>query len=805
MKSRALLVLLAAVTLTLHAEQHMVEYLLPRGGSVGTKVDVVINGQSMQDPREIVFYTPGIKAVNIVQGDTKTGRRRSTEEVKATFEIAPDCAPGEHILRLRTGTALSEAITFWVTKFPTVEETEKKTGDNDTIEKAQLVKLNTTINGQIQPGAEADKDIYRVDVEQGQRISVEVEAVRLGTQHIGGDVDLMARILDADGKELAKSDDSALFVQDPMLSIAAPKKGSYFVEISQQLFAPARLAYYRAHIGNFSRPTAVFPAGGQVGETLNVRVLGDPAGERTEQVTLPKQPGDFAFFSQDAPSPNRLRIVSYPNVFEGDLRIAQAPIAMNGTISQPGEVDRFYFWGKKGESYKIRVYSRSLGSPMDPKIWVRPSSSNKNALEADDSKLADLGYVSNRGTWYVKDMLDPITVFKPGADGDYILGVEESRGKGGKDYVYRVELEPVKDTLYTHISNSDGYQIPRQVGLIVPQGNQWTVDVQLAQGVGNNYKGEVELEAVGLPQGIKMIAPRFPKATMRMPVQFVAEPGAELQAAFIELRAKAVEPTVKLETGSRQGAALVNKGNQLAWHFLWMEKYAMAVTQPAPFHIELEQPQIPLAQNGELELKVKVIRHGDFKDPIEIQPDWLPTGVSKESARTIPADKDEAVFKISAGPKAPAGTFQIAMNATTAKGGDSFSGVGRIRVSSKFVALKLSEPYLSVDLKRAAVEKGQKGVIVGTLTQNKAFPGTATAVLKRLPKGIKMVEPAPQITAKDKQVVFQIEADADALTGLYKEIFCEVTVNENGQSVRQQTGSGLLRIDPARTTAASAR
>lgn len=775
----------------------MVEYLLPRGSSRGAGVDVVITGQYMQDPKEIIFYSPGIKAINIKPG------AKPAEEVKARFEIAAYCEPGEHILRLRTATALSEAITFWVSKFPTVEETEKKIGDNDTIEKAQPVPLNSTVNGQILPGNEADRDIYRIDVEQGQRISVEVEAVRLGTLHIGGETDLAVRILDSQGKVLGKSDDSALYVQDPLLSITAPKKGSYYIEIAQQLYSPPRLAHYRAHIGTFTRPTAVFPAGGEAGEHLNVKVLGDPAGERTEQLVLPKRTGNFSFFSQDAPSPNMLRVAAYPNIFEGDLRIAQAPVAMNGIISQPGEVDRFYFWGKKGVTYKIRVYGRSLGSPIDPKIWIRASNSTKNVLEADDSKLADLGYVSARGSWFVKDILDPVTLFKPSNDGDYILGVEESRGKGGKDFVYRVEVEPAKDAIYTHISNSDGYQIPRQVGLIVPQGNRWTVDVQLAQGFGNNYKGEVELEALGLPRGVSMIAPRYPKGAMRMPVQFVAEEGAEQQAAFIELRAKAVEPNVKLETGSRQGAALVNRGNQLAWHFLWMEKYAMAVTQPAPFHIELVQTEIPLAQNGELELKVNLIRHGDFNDPVEIQPDWLPQGVSKQSALTIPKDQSTAIFKISATAKAPAGVFKIAMNATTAKGGDSFSGVGRIRVSSEFVELKLSEPYLAVDLKRASIEKGQRGQIVGMLKQNKPFPGPATAVLKRLPKGIKMVGPGPRITAKDQQVVFQIEADSDALTGLYKEIFCEVTVNENGQSVRQQTGSGTLRIDPARTTAAA--
>jgi len=43
----------------------------------------------------------------------------------------------------------------------------------------------------------------------------------------------------------------------------------------------------------------------------------------------------------------------------------------------------------------------------------------------------------------------------------------------------------------------------------------------------------------------------------------------------------------------------------------------MAVDAARALHIELQQPSIPLAQNGELELKVKLIRHGeDFSDPV---------------------------------------------------------------------------------------------------------------------------------------------------------------------------------------------
>jgi Bacterial pre-peptidase C-terminal domain len=792
-----ILLLLATQAL---AEQRMLEYALPRGGTRGTTVEITLHGQYLKDPREVMFYGPGLKAVAVE-------RFKPDTDVKARLEIAPDCPVGEHVLRLRTATALSEAVTFWVSPFPTVAETEKKIGENDTIAKAQAVPLNSTVEGQILPGEQMDRDVYRVELQQGQRLSVEVESVRLGTLHYGGENDLGVRILDSAGKELAHADDSALYVQDPVLALVAPRAGSYFVEIAQQIYYAPRMAYYRAHIGTFTRPLAIYPAGGQAGTTVEARILGDPAGERTESIALPRKTGNFDYFAgaagEQPPSANVLRVSAYPNVLkaegDGPTEVPALPAALNGILAKRGDVQTFRFSAKKGESWKIRVYARTLGSPMDPKIWIRAANSEKYLLQADDCKLAELGNVSMRGTWYTKDTLDPLAIFKVPADGQYILGVLDTRGKAGPEHVYRVEIEPVHDLLYTHITQFDGYQIPRMVGLIVPQGNRWTLDVQLAQGFGNTFKGDVELEALGLPPGVKMIAPRFTKGVTRMPVQFVADAKAEQQSALIELRARPVDKSAKLESASRQGFALVNRPGELPWHFVFLDKFALAVTQPAPFDIQLEKPSIPLGQNGELLLKVKINRHGDFKGPVEIQTDWLPPGVSKGGTVTIAAGKDEADYKIQANAKAGAGVYQIAINATTT-GGDAFSGVGRVRASSPFVELKISDPYLAIDLKHAAVERGQRGQMAGAVRQNKAFPGTATVELKRLPRGVKQVGKA-QITAKDTQVVFEIEADQDALMGLYKEIACEVTVTENGQAVHQQTGSGVLRVDAARTVA----
>ena len=106
-------------------------------------------------------------------------------------------------------------------------------------------------------------------------------------------------------------------------------------------------------------------------------------------------------------------------------------------------------------------------------------------------------------------------IFKVPADGEYVLAIGDSTRAGGPDHVYRVEIEPVRDTVYTHVTAPDGYQMPRLAGMAVPRGNRWTLDVQVAPGLGNTYKGELELKAEGLPRGVTMIAPRFAKGAVR--------------------------------------------------------------------------------------------------------------------------------------------------------------------------------------------------------------------------------------------------------------------------------------------------
>ena len=778
-----------------------------------------MTGADISDPKEIVFYSPGIEVLSLevlpklpnpmvlMHGST------SAERVKAKFHILPDCPLGQHSLRLRTATMLGTLATFWVGSFPTIEEKETSRGQNDDIGKAQLIPLNSTVAGRIHEGNREDLDFYRVEMKKGQRLSVEVEALRLSMMAYGDlEHDLMAFILDAAGNEVARNDDNPLYVQDPVVTTIVPRDGPYYVEIKQQLFRSHPFGWYRAHIGTFVRPMVIYPAGGKSGETLHVQALSLDGSSLKQDVTLPAQTGNFDFFAgaenEHPPSPNTLRVSAYGNVLEQEPNdkaenatlVPALPAALNGIIQEPGDVDNFRFHAKKGERLWLRCYARALGSPLDAviRIWRADKMEERPLLEADDSNLQQRDQFAYGGGIQKPEMLDPSTVFEVKEDADYVLSVGDTRGMGSPLHVYRIEIEAVRNSIFTFVySNAnDNFETNRQTGFIVPRGNAWTLNLSLGEGLGNAYKGDLKLEAIGLPVGVQMFAPTAKAGMKNVPVQFAAGPEVKPQCALIEIVAKAADGS-PLDSGSQQAIAFVNHSGGHAWTATLLNRYALGITEAAPFEVELEQPGIALAQSAELALKIHLKRRESFNEAVDVNFDWLPPGISAESSVTIPVGGSDGIIHLHADQNSPSGDHHIALNATTT-GGDYYSGVGRIRVSSHFIDLKVAQPYVTLNIQRAAVERGGHGQIVCEVKHHQPLPAPAVAELRRLPNGIKLMQPLPMIAPNDSQVSFNIEASSDALVGLYKDIICEVTVTDRGQTIRQQTGSGMLRIDPAK-------
>lgn len=114
--------------------------------------------------------------------------------------------------------------------------------------------MNSTIHGIVE---NEDVDLFAITATKGQRISVDVEAMRLGTFLF----DPYVAILDDKRFELATVDDAPIAKQDGILSILAPADGRYFVQVRETSYGGNGNCRYRLHVGTFPRPSAVYPSG----------------------------------------------------------------------------------------------------------------------------------------------------------------------------------------------------------------------------------------------------------------------------------------------------------------------------------------------------------------------------------------------------------------------------------------------------------------------------------------------------------------------------------------------------------------
>ena len=802
----AFAVCIASGTAEAGSMQRDVELVRPRIGQRGTTVEVVLQGLFLSEPRDLVFYKPGIRAVRVEplpKLKHPIGSVHSTrieEQVLAVLEIAPDCEPGEHPFRLRTAGTLSALATFHVSPFPVVSET---TAPNDTIQSAQAVEPNVTVLGTV------DTDVFKVPAMPGSRLSVEVDCARLGDKHYGdSEFDLAIRVLDETGRELARNDENASHVNDPLVSLKIPEGlpgGHVYVEVRQSVAYPGDPPYC-VHIGTFCRPQAAFPPGGPAGQPLDVTLLGDPLGEFTETVSVPATPGAFSWYG-DAPSALSLRSSPFANLLEDraadETRVPALPIAVNGVIEKVGDADAYRLAAKKGERYRVRVYAAALGHPIDPAIRIRPvgpdGALGGPEVEVDD---ADPRGASDRDRFgssagIFGDLLDPSVIWEPKADGEYLLDVRDASGGGGPTAIYRIEIDSPPQAVHFVLASrfNDGGEGTRATGLAVPQGGRWTVTLDIRKGQGTTYSGPFDIVAKGLPDGVRLVSPRVPGAAARWPVQLVADADAQPGGAIVTFEAKAADPAIALESGCHQAVPFINHSGGSAWRVVRTDRFAMAVTEPAPIAIDLVQPTVPLVRGGELAIAVKLTRRPGYDEPVEFQAEFGPIGVGLPPKEMIPSGAAEAVLKIAAERNAPLGKGPLYVMATTL-GGNDYLGSGRTRVASQFIEIEVVESFVQLASDPASVRRGGRTTFAFTVTPKTPFEGEAEAKLLGLPKGVAVVSELPKITKDSRQIAFQVEATDEALLGPVSGLECELIVRAAGQEIRQRAGKGTLRIDP---------
>lgn len=746
------------------AASPQLSYILPPGVERGHEHVLTFTGAHLKDAAEILFYDPGVLVKKLEVVDP--------QNVKVTIAVAADCRMGEHIAQVRTKSGISDYRSFFVGALPNVDEKEP----NNSFEEPQKINLNVCVAGILQ---NEDADYYRVQAKKGQRLSVEVEGIRLGQAYY----DPYLAIMDKNRFELAAVDDTVLAKQDGFLSVTIPEDGEYTILVRESSYRGADNCRYRLHVGNFPRPSVAYPAGGKRGEQLKVQFIGDASGPIEQPVTVsadPKAPSDV--FVSDAqgitPSPVLFRAFSEGNVLEAEpndgfenATRAELPLAMNGRLEKSGDVDFFKFAAKKGQTWEVECYAHRVGSPVDPVVNIYRATDKAGITGNDDARGQD-SYVR----WQVPE------------DGEYFIRVADHLNQGGPTYVYRIELTPVTPSLKIGIPRIDRYSQTRQT-VVVPKGNRYGT---LLIATRNDFGGPLEILPANLLPGVKLVAqPMHPSLTL-VPVVFEAAADAPVAGGVVDFRAKLADPkqTAVIEGGFENIADFVlGEPNNAVYITGVVQKLAMSVADPVPYHIEIVQPKAPLVRGGTMNLKVLVKRDAGFDGPLTIQFPFNSPGVSSPGAITVDKGQGEGIYQLSATGDAMTGKWPMMVIGAAEIDGQAW-------VSSQLAELEVADRFVNFELKRASCDKGQTTPVQCILTHNAPFEGKAKAELLGLPPG---TTSAPVEFTKDtKELLFQVKTTKDSPVGIHKSLFCQVTLTHNGEPVTGATGGTELQVtEPA--------
>lgn len=733
--------------------------IVPRGVQRGVESELTFSGQRLEDAEEIFFYEPGIEVVKIEPVNANS--------VKATVKVSPDCRLGEHTAQVRTKSGISDYRTFYVGALATVEEKEP----NSDFATPQAIELNVTVSGIVQ---NEDVDYFTFQAKKGQRISAEVEAMRLGSQLF----DPYLAILDSKRFELAAADDTPLVYQDAAVSVVIPEDGQYVIEVRESAYGGNGNSRYNLHVGTFPRPTAVYPAGGKVGEELDVRFLGDAAGEFSQRVKLPAQiVPEYGLFATTpegiAPSANPFRLFEHGNVLEvepnNDFKTAtpaELPLAFNGILQEDGDVDCFRFAAKKGQVFELECYARRIRSPLDPVINVY-TAEGRSISGNDDSRGPDS---------YLRLSVP--------ADGEYIVRVADHLGRGGENFVYRLEFTPIEPGLTVSIPRVARYSQERQT-IFVAQGNRFATPFTISR---RNIGGEIVFEPEGLPEGITMVTKPVPASMNSWPAVFEAKPDAPVGGKLVDFTGRLNDPEKKVKGHFTNKADLVRgaPGQSIYWT-KDVTRLAVAVVEKLPYRIEIVQPKVPIVRNGAMQLKVVAHREEGFDEEITLQFPFRPPGISGSSSVKIPKGQSEGTYPINANGSAPIGEWPIYVIGSANVNGPAY-------VASQLATLEISEPFLQFALDRAAVEQGQQTEIFGKITHSKPFEGAAKVQMLGLPNKVQTEE--LEFTKDTEELTFRITTDPSSPAGRHKSVFCQVVIMQNGEPIiHRNVGGTELRID----------
>lgn len=482
----------------------------PPGASVGEAIEWGLTGRNLARARRILVSGDGVQVVEFFAQDDRRARVK--------VRVAPDAVPGFREVRLDGPDGVSNLAIVRIDNLRQVLE-QRPAGGAD---RAQQIEEGSAVAGLLKP---LDVDLYRIRGTPGDRLTLDLEARRLGTS-----IAPVLTILSDSGEATAQARESRGGDRDCRMTAVVPPAGSFLVQVRDNTYGGGELARYRLRVDPLPFATACFPLGGRKGETVEVEVSGgNLAGVRRKAIRLPDAAGSMIEVGLvDGPGgpiagPGRLIVGDGPEVSEPADRPADGPIdlapgvTVNGRIGRPGEVDVYRVAVKAGDRVRAWTEAAAMGSWLDSLVVVRDEKGETLAENDDGAEGVRPDQAQGVNALGVPEgSPDSSVEFEAKADGVLTIEVSDRFGDGGPEYGYRLEVGPCRPdfsvTLLLGNPNATASAIrnigqvatarvsPGQFGVFNLKPGDSTVLKLLVRSVG--WPGPVEVRVEGLPDGV---------------------------------------------------------------------------------------------------------------------------------------------------------------------------------------------------------------------------------------------------------------------------------------------------------------
>ncbi|REK09962.1 MAG: hypothetical protein DWQ37_17835 [Planctomycetota bacterium] len=724
---QALAIALVALSTSAVLAAPRIDKLSLRGLQAGGITTLVIEGAGLAPEPRLLFSAPQA-SYTIKPGAT-------AKRMEVDFTVDGSCPAGIYLLRAASAGGVSPAVALGVDNLPQiafspeiqtldVALTGSLTGSN---------VLTTTFSGK-----------------KGQEVLVEVESRRLGSK-----LEPVVHVYDARHTQLAWSRGLPSIAGDARCEVTLPADGEYTIELHDAVFRGAEPGFFRLKVGKFLYADLAYPLGAQEGVESSFEFTATNLPEGTKAKAKLETPAGLARLKVPAPWPAETPLLSgsRPAVIASDhaeiveaapgdklQEVPQAPVAINGRITAPGEQDRYRLAVTAGQTLRFDVLARRAGSPLDA------------VLSIQNEQGAELANNDDR-----PGSSDPGLEFKvPDGTSAVVLAVRDLRGDGGDDFLYRVSIAPAGQPSFSLSLPVDRVHVPRDGAALV------RVLVDRAE-----YGGPIDLSFPEVPSGVSITGNSIPAGATEALVTLSA-PGLSPAQSLTRVLGTSAAENVSIKRLARPPE------NPVSQHQPWLgEELAVAVTTPPPITLvwDVLSSDVVLARGAALPVKLRLQRAEGAKGAVRLsllttqkmprkkvkennsekEVDDVARALRFEGAPTIAADASEIDARIIVPGDLPEIAYDLAIQAELLR--DDNKSVAATAVTP---ARRLkSAPPATLELATAAVEAraglGETGKVSGKIKRAAGFSLPVNITLKGLPEGLS----APTVTLVDDQTDFE--------------------------------------------------